>query len=345
MFAKSLGGIEQAFVDYTEGLLLQNNEVVCVIRKHAKILTELRKLENSKLEIIEIQQLGKWDLIAKLKVNNLVRKIKPDAVIAHGNRPSSLFRLSAKYNKVPLISVAHNYKIKPLLKSDHIFSITSDLKNFISSQGFKKEKIIVIPNLLKLRVSNKENSQGLTPKSQIPTIGVMARFVKKKGVDVFLRACGALKDKGYKFNAVIGGTGEEQFTLQTLRDELKLNDIVKFTGWVKDKNEFYDSINIFCLPSHHEPFGIVILEAMSHKIPIITTDSEGPLEICENEKDCLMVEKGHAGKLAIALADLIDNPEKAQSLAENAYNKLINNYTLEKISERLNNAVQTVIGR
>lgn len=351
MFAKGLGGIEQAFVDYTEALLLHGWNVVCVVSRGAKIVNELKnlrteeqknsqipKFSSSQVEIIEVSQLGKWDVFAKFKLSKLVKEINPKAVIAHGNRPSSLLRFGCKQNKVKLISVAHNYKIKPLLKSDHIFSITTDLKNYIGGSRYPLSKISVIPNMLKF-----SHLSSVVSRQQVPTIGVMARFVKKKGIDIFIKACGALKDKGYKFNAVIGGTGEEQFELQKLRDELKLNDLVKFTGWVKDKNEFYNSVDIFCLPSHHEPFGIVILEAMSHKKPIVTTDSEGPSEICESGKDCLMVEKGHAGKLAIALADLLDNPEKAKKLAEEGYNKLINNYTLEKISEQLNIAVEKVI--
>lgn len=384
MFAKGLGGIEQAFVDYTQALLIQGYEVVCVVNKGAKILDKLERViasekelayrakqsheikthnnseiatpiqvkanallsstgndENNNFKIIEISQLGKWDLWAKWKLNKLLAEIKPGAVIAHGNRPSSLFRFACKKNKIPLISVAHNYKIKPLLRSDYIFSITDDLKNYIGGSRFPLNKVFVIPNMLKF---SRQSSVVDCQFSSVPTIGVMARFVKKKGVDVFLKACGALKDKGYKFNAVIGGTGEEQFALQELRDNLKLNDIVKFTGWVKDKNEFYNSIDIFCLPSHHEPFGIVILEAFFHKKPIVTTDSEGPSEICENRKDCIMVERGHAGKLAIALSELLDSPTLMNSIAEEGYKKLNNKYTLEKVAVELNKAVEVVIG-
>ncbi|MDX1950370.1 MAG: glycosyltransferase family 4 protein [Rickettsiales bacterium] len=362
MFAKGLGGIEQAFVDYTQALLLQGYDVICVVSKGAKIIKELQdfriselqknlsevpKFQNSGVQIIEISQLGKWDFIAKIKLYNLIKKEKPIAVIAHGNRPTSLLRWACTKTKTILVSVAHNYKIKPLLSADYIFSITQNLKNYIGGSRFPLNKIFVIPNMLKVDGSwlmvDRKNHQ-LSTINHKPTIGVMARFVKKKGVDIFLRACGALKDKGYKFNAIIGGIGEEQFALQAIRDELKLNDYVKFIGWVKDKEEFYNSIDIFCLPSLHEPFGIVILEAFSYKKPIVTTNSEGPEEICENEIDCIMVEKNHSGKLAEALAKLLDDKELANKIAENGYNKLIANYSLEKVSIELDKALKVVIG-
>ncbi len=351
MFAKGLGGIEQAFVDYTQALLLQGYEVICVVSKGAKIVSELQNLGNSRVQVIQITQLGKWDFLAKLKLYNILKNEKPKAVIAHGNRPTSLFRWACTKNKIKLIAVAHNYKIKPLLMADYIFSITQNLKNYIGGSRFPLNRIFVIPNMLKIGIGdwglgirkNKFNYQPLSPHPQAPTIGVMVRFVKKKGVDVFLKACGALKDKGYKFNAIIGGTGEEQFALQALRDELKLNDYVKFIGWVKDKQEFYNSIDIFCLPSLHEPFGIVILEAFSYKKPIITTNSEGPEETCEDGIDCLMIEKNHAGKLAESLAKLIDNQNLAENLAENGYKKLIENYSLEKISVKLNNSLENIL--
>ena len=58
-----------------------------------------------------------------------------------------------------------------------------------------------------------------------------------------------------------------------------------FPGWVDDKPAFFAGIDVFCLPSHHEPFGIVLIEAMAQAMPIVATDSEGPSEILRDGID------------------------------------------------------------
>ena len=78
--------------------------------------------------------------------------------------------------------------------------------------------------------------------------------------------------------------------MQKIVRELDLEKEVEFVGWIKNKREFFDSIDIFCLPSKNEPFGIVLLEAMKYRKPIISTKADGPLEILRDEVDALMID-------------------------------------------------------
>lgn len=340
MFSKNLGGIEQAFIDYTKALLMQENEVLCLTQPSAKINDALNKISYQNLKIKHVANRGKWDIFAKCKLSQIVSNFAPEVIIAHGNRPTQLLRKGSSKCGAKLVAVAHNYKVKPLLKADAIFSITQDLKNFLASKNFPEDKIFIIQNMLEFELNN--NSVDVLP--EVPMIGVMARFVKKKGVDVFLKAVSALKANGIKFKAIIAGDGEERENLQKLRDELNLNNEVKFIGWAKDKQkDFYDKINIFCLPSHHEPFGIVLLEAMLNKKPIVSTDSEGPLEILENEKDSLVVPKNHAGELTIALEKMIKTRGLSEILVNNAYEKLLEKYHISKVSDKIQKALEEVI--
>lgn len=345
MFSKNLGGIEQAFIDYTKALVIEGNDVLCITQKNAKINAVVEKLLNNEkyknnITHIKISNLGKWDIFAKLKIAKALKDFKAEIVIAHGNRPTQLARRAANSANAKLVSVAHNYKIKPLLKAEYIFSITKDLKNFISKKGFSEEKIFVVPNMLEFD----ESEFSYRTQKQFPTIGVMARFVKKKGVDVFLKALAGLKSKHVPFFAIIAGDGEERDNLQKMRDELKLNSQVRFIGWAKDKKkDFYDKIDIFCLPSHHEPFGIVLLEAMLAGKPIVTTASEGPLEIIDNKKDGNMVPTDHAGELALALEELIKDPLRGKLYAENAFEKLKERYHISKVARLINSNLNTML--
>ncbi len=344
MFAKGLGGIEQAFLDYTKALILEGNHVLCVVHPKAKIIEKLEILEDKYQENIEIKKipnLGYWDFFASLCLDCVVRKSGASGIIAHGNRPTSLLRYGASKNNIPLISVAHNYKFKPLLKADHIFSITNHLKGHIVDFGYK-EGVSIIPNMIELEDLCEVNNKNLKTNKTI-TIGVISRFVKKKGVDSFLKACSALVSQNINFNAIIAGCGEQTEDLQKLRDELNLNNHVKFVGWVSDKNSFYNSIDIFCLPSLHEPFGIVLLEAMKYKKPIVSSNSEGPSEILEHEEDSLVFEANHSGEMAIQLIKMIESEKLRERLSKKAHQKLLYEYDIKKVAKTLSSAIEEVV--
>ena len=95
MFGKGLGGIEQAFLDYTEALANLGHEVMCVVRPNAKIIPWVEKLQQEypgKIIIRKVPHFNKWDLFAKFSLSRILKKYFPDVVICHGNRPSALFR-------------------------------------------------------------------------------------------------------------------------------------------------------------------------------------------------------------------------------------------------------------
>lgn len=334
MFGKGLGGIEQAFLDYTRALEISGNKVIPVIQPGAKI----EKLISG--EAIKIRNFGNWDFFAASKIRKLILSEKPDAIIAHGGRAAALFRKAAK-NICPVIGVAHNYSTARLMGMDGIFTITEDLRKKVIAEGMLEAKTFKIPNMINLPQHEPEKSGFRNP----PIIGSMGRFVGKKGFDVFLNALAILKNKGVAFKAKLGGDGEEKENLITLAKNLGITDEIEFIGWVGDKAKFFKSIDIFCLPSLHEPFGIVLLEALTNKTPTITTDSEGPSEIVSNEKDAFVVKKNDAEQLSNALEKMIKNQEVAKKLAENGYKTVKQNYSTEVVAKQIHAALEQLTSR
>jgi glycosyltransferase involved in cell wall biosynthesis len=343
MFSSGLGGIEQAFIDYAESLALRGHEVFCVTKHGAKINSQLEVLSQKfpqKIVSKKIYNLGKWDPFAKIYLSVLLKKHKPAAIIAHGNRPSSLFKYGSVKNKIPMIGVVHNYWFKGVTKADFLFCVSADIRTKIITEWFGNDKVFKVPNLI--RVGAEPNFK---PRSEPPVIGVMARMVEKKGVDVFIKALSILNKKDIKFKAIIGGDGDLRNQYQTLRDELKLNDSVRFTGWVKDKEKFYNDMDIFCLPSLSEPFGIVLLEAMVRKKPIVSTNMEGPAEILKHNSDSILVDKGSPEKLAAGLEELLQNREKSMMLAERGFWVAKNVYDISVVAQTLEKAIEDALSR
>ena len=97
---------------------------------------------------------------------------------------------------------------------------------------------------------------------------------------------------------------------------------LEFSGWINNKQEFFSKIDIFCQPSHFEPFGLTIIEAMSYGKAVISTKCDGPVEILNtNKKNGILNNKTFmfTGKLqGISRAE-------AKSLIENNSGTIISN--------------------
>ncbi len=247
------------------------------------------------------------------------------------------------------MGVTHNYSLGRLLKLNALFALTGDLKHHALKADFPATKIYEVPNMLSgviLSVSEESPAAGDTPplaQDDTPVIGAMGRFVKKKGFDDWLRALAELQSRNIAFKAVLGGSGEEETNLKQLAEELHLTNKVHFSGWVEDKTSFFASVDIFCLPSLHEPFGIVLLEAMASGIPSITTATEGPSEIATDRINALLVPKNNPAAMADALATLLRDKPLANQLAQGGIETIRARYTMEKVSATIEESLVEIV--
>lgn len=85
--------------------------------------------------------------------------------------------------------------------------------------------------------------------------------------------------------------------------------------------EMYQCADIFVLPSLVESFGIVIVEAMAAKLPVITTDGPGCRDIIRNGRDGIMVPAGDSNALANAMINVLNNPDEKIRLSKIAYER------------------------
>ena len=362
MFGRGLGGIEQALVDYCEALKMEGHKVTAIISKRAKIKPALLPLG---INIIEVKNFSAWDFLAKRYIKHVMGQLAPDAVIVHGNRAISLctpFRICAQRNfifkisnlKFKIIGVTHNYSIKRLIGLDAILATTNDLKNKVIEAGQPADKVFKLPNMVRVATKPSPSGRGrgegtldvanpapVPAYSPPPIIGTMGRFVKKKGFDIFIRAIADLKGRGLDFKAVIGGGGEDE-NLKKLVTQLDLQDKIEFIGWVSNKQQFFDNIDVFVLPSLHEPFGIILLEAFAHGKPVVVTDSEGPSEIVENGVDSILVKKGDSKAMADGIAVLINNRELAAKIAQNGFAKAMN-YDIKHFAASLSGTIKRIV--
>lgn len=329
MFSCGKGGIEQSFLDYTKGLLQQGHHVTAIVHPDAEIINELVRL---RVSVKRVANFNQWDPFAVCGIKKLIESnLQPDVIIAHGNRAISLAKKANKKKRAPIVGVCHNYSIKYVRDVDAVFTVTDEIRNLVIKQGNDADKVFHMPNMID--VSSADNTIKLANK--VPVIGSVGRFVNKKGFDVFIKAISILKERGVEFKAVLGGDGDLFDDLEAYAKKHNVNDVLEFAGWVEDKHKFFRKLDIFCLPSRHEPFGIVLLEAFVNRAAVVSTASEGPLEIITPDKDAVIVAIDDAEAMANAFDKLLANPELRKTMTDNAFVKVNKNYSIDNLSKYL----------
>jgi glycosyltransferase involved in cell wall biosynthesis len=273
-------------------------------------------------------------MMAATRLRLLLRRLRPDLCIAHGNRAMSLLRGAGAD---PVVAVLPNYTMR-CRGAAAVFYPTLDLKRYAISQGVADGCLHHIPSMVEVAGSPPAHCMR-----HPPVIGAMGRFVVKKGFDVFITALARLRSDGAAFRAILAGEGPERAALEHLANNHGLQDVLAFPGWVGDKSSFFADIDVFCLPSRHEPFGIVLLEAMARAMPIVATDSEGPSEILRDGTHADLVPRGDAERLTRALGRMIADPERAARLGQSAYRHARETFDLARVAARLDLAVRRVV--
>jgi glycosyltransferase involved in cell wall biosynthesis len=122
---------------------------------------------------------------------------------------------------------------------------------------------------------------------------------------------------------------------------------VTFLGWKGRAQvaELLHGCEVFVLPSRSEPFGIVLLEAMACKKPIIATTVGGIPEIIEDGKTGILVEPDNPDALAKALIALLRNPALRRTIARNGYVTVRERFRCENTGAAYEAAFRNLLAR
>ena len=153
-----------------------------------------------------------------------------------------------------------------------------------------------------------------------PRLLCLGRLVSYKGVDIALAAFKSIIDRFPRARMVIAGDGPARPALERQVVELSLTDAVKFLGWVAPEQvaTLINSATAVIMPSRREGLPWVALEAALMARPVVATSVGGLPEIIVHEQTGLMVKPGDSGAIAAAIQSLLDHPESARQMGENA---------------------------
>lgn len=186
------------------------------------------------------------------------------------------------------------------------------------------------------------------PENSIFHILFLSNLIVKKGVFVLVNACSILKEKGYLFHCdFVGGEGDlSEKQLNSYIQEKDLTEQVKYIGkrYGKHKEISFAEADVFVLPTSYDCFPLVILEAMQHNLPVITTFEGGiPDMVDEGSNGFLLSRNDDAEALADRLELLLLNPQIRKKMGINGRAKYEKEFSLAIFEQRLLSILQLVI--
>lgn len=188
-----------------------------------------------------------------------------------------------------------------------------------------QDKVDIIHNGVTVKslpdVSKKFRQNYAHPDEQV--VFFVGRLVQEKGVGVLLRAIPEVLAAHPRTKFVIAGKGPQEAELKYLAKHLGVADSCYFTGFIDDqtRDNLYRVSDLAVFPSLYEPFGIVALEAMAARVPVLVTDVGGLSEIVENDLDGIKIIPGSAHELAKGILRLLKDPKFAQKIEKGGYQK------------------------
>ncbi len=179
-------------------------------------------------------------------------------------------------------------------------------------------------------------------------IGLVGRFVEKKGIETLLQAAAVLRQDGVEIKVELAGDGPLLGEMKSLVQSLGIEGDVTFLGSLPHHavSGFITSLDIFALPCVEDSQGdkdgipVVLMEAMLSGVPVISSRLSGIPELVVDDQTGYLIDPKNINQLIEAIKMMISQPETTQRLINNAVTHVANEYDLFKNAQKLKSLIE-----
>jgi glycosyltransferase involved in cell wall biosynthesis len=330
-----MGGAERVYIELARGLCGQRFRVVaaCLQARSGRVADELR---GSGADVVNLGA-KRSSPAGLLRLVRFLRREQIDVVYTFLIHSHVVGRFAGRLAGVPVVLSSQQTMgwEGPLGRRlnrftsrwcSAIVAVSEQVRNYLVREvGVPAGKVVTIHNAVDLTRFSHPASSIARP--QI-LIGSVARLNPEKDHATLLKAFEVVC-RGYpSARLVLAGDGPERPRLERLAEELGIHARVGFLGEVTDVASVYRQFDLYVQASHVEGFSLAILEAQASALPVVVSDVGGNAEAVLNGRTGLLVPPRDVDALASAICRLLDDPQLARSLGDQARAHVAERYSL-----------------
>ena len=162
----------------------------------------------------------------------------------------------------------------------------------------------------------------------------VGRIVREKGVEILVRGVPSVLASVPNALFIIAGKGPELEKLRHLVQQMGLAQEVKMLGYIEDsdRDRLYKVADCAVFPSLYEPFGIVALEAMAARTPVVVSEVGGLREVVRHGETGITIYPDDIESCAWGIVQALEHPEWARKRVESAYREVVSIYNWDRIA-------------
>jgi glycosyltransferase involved in cell wall biosynthesis len=227
-----------------------------------------------------------------------------------------------------------------------IICVSEAVKNVVATRVVDKSKLTVIHEGIEpidaASIIPFSLPAEITGKNFDFIAGYIAALTAEKDHETFLQVAQLLIKKGMNIGFVLAGDGKVRQKIELRIKELGLSQYVFLIGFCKEIPSLLKRLDVLLFTSTQEGFPITILEAFFMHLPVVTTNAGGIAEMVENGKTGFSAPVGDTEQLAAKVEMVLQNPQLAKELADNA-RQFVQQFTYIRMAQQVLDLYKQVI--
>jgi glycosyltransferase involved in cell wall biosynthesis len=305
-----------------------------------------RKYRDAGVSVEILSMSNPFDISAVPRLARLINKHRASVVHTHDHKSHVLGRLASRLQRTHIVSTLHGLlsdakEIPPFRRELYglIVRLTDPLTErwiAVSRPLYRRleqtGRARYIPNAVDPRMVAQENGKALVPDDDGTVILCLGRLSREKGQDVLLDAMKEVLASRSEATLWLAGEGPSEPMLRAQASRLGIEQRVRFLGFSEYVAPLLRRATILALPSRGEGMPISALEAMSLGVPVVATGVGGVPDLLSSPDVGSIIPPENPLRLANALVDLLNNPERATAVGRAGREHVLAHFTLSKMA-------------
>lgn len=311
--------------------------------------------------LVELPEWGPVDPRPLTRLLALCRSQRVNIWHGHDYKSNLYGLLLRRWHRMKVVSTEHGWGVTgrrlalyfaverwTLRRCDHVICVSAALRQACEQLGIPADRISLVHNAIDLaewqRIDDLARARReLQLDAQRPTIGVVGRFSGEKGVDRLIQAIPALNRHVGPVQVLLIGDGALRAALLEQARQLGVADQVRFAGWCKPLQPWYEAMDLLVLPSRSEGLANVLLEAMAMRVPIAATDVGDTRMLLDDGRCGVMLGDDPHG-WAEPIAELLTHRWKAERMTVAAHRRIAEQFSFDARMGKVTAIYERLIG-